>query len=200
VDFLLHSSWGFVVDRYASEEVRTKFVQPAIRGEGFVGIATTESGGGSDIGGLKTVAKKEGDEWVINGEKMYISGTEEVQKFEIAYLDDNPKTSPWSVANVEGLTIALQMLGDEYNETRFSFTWSAPVLGPELIATVDLHISEGADMIIGAAYGMEAEIRHFPTSPEPFMHPTRNRTASTMAISGLTTTSRTRDQETVTRE
>ena len=80
VYFLLHSSWGFVLDRYASEEVRNKFVQPAIRGEGFVGIATTESGGGSDIGGLKTVAKKEENEWVINGEKMYISGTEEVQK------------------------------------------------------------------------------------------------------------------------
>jgi len=78
--FLLHSSWGFVVDKYASEEVRAKFVQPAIRGEGFVGIATTESGGGSDIGALRTVAKKDGNDWIINGEKMYISGTEEVQK------------------------------------------------------------------------------------------------------------------------
>jgi len=80
VYFLLHSSWGFVVDKYASEEIRTKFVQPAIRGEGFVGIATTESGGGSDIGALRTVAKKDGNDWIINGEKMYISGTEEVQK------------------------------------------------------------------------------------------------------------------------
>src|SRR3972149_81262 len=93
VYFLLHSSWGFVVDRYASEEVRNKFVQPAIRGEGFVGIATTESGGGSDIGGLKTVAKKEDNEWVINGEKMYISGTEEVQKLGGGYWI-TARTSP----------------------------------------------------------------------------------------------------------
>src|SRR3990170_5605911 len=93
VYFLLHSSWGFVVDKYASEEVRNKFVQPAIRGEGFVGIATTESGGGSDIGGLKTVAKKEENEWVINGEKMYISGTEEVQKLGGGYWI-TARTSP----------------------------------------------------------------------------------------------------------
>jgi len=93
VDFLLHSSWGYVVDEYASDEVRDKFVRPAMRGEGFVGIATTESGGGSDIGGLRTVAKKEGNDWILNGEKMYISGTEEVQQMGGGYWV-TARTSP----------------------------------------------------------------------------------------------------------
>jgi len=60
VFFLVQSSWGFVVDRYATEEIRNAVIRPAIKGNAFIGIATTE--------------------WIINGEKMYISGTEEVQK------------------------------------------------------------------------------------------------------------------------
>jgi len=80
VFFLVQSSWGFVVDRYATEEVRNAVIRPATKGNAFIGIATTESGGGSDVAAFKTVAKKEGNEYVINGEKMYISGTEEVQK------------------------------------------------------------------------------------------------------------------------
>jgi acyl-CoA dehydrogenase len=80
VFFLVQSSWGFVVDRYCSERVREEYVRKAIKGEGFVGIATTEAGGGSDVAAFKSTAKKEGDEWVINGEKMYISGTEESAK------------------------------------------------------------------------------------------------------------------------
>jgi acyl-CoA dehydrogenase len=80
VFFLVQSSWGFVVDRYATEEVRNIGIRPATQGKAFVGIATTESGGGSDVAAFKSTAKKDGDHWIINGEKMYISGTEEVQK------------------------------------------------------------------------------------------------------------------------
>jgi acyl-CoA dehydrogenase len=105
VYFLLHSSWGFVVDRYASEEVRTKFVRPAMKGEGFIGIATTESGGGSDIGALRTVAKKEGNEWIINGEKMYISGTEEVQDLKGGYwITARTSPPPSPTATHKGIT------------------------------------------------------------------------------------------------
>ncbi|MHA1581676.1 MAG: acyl-CoA dehydrogenase family protein [Candidatus Baldrarchaeia archaeon] len=86
VFFLVEASWGYVIDRYCSEEVREKYIKKAIRGEAFVGIATTEPGGGSDIASVKTTAKKEGDEWVINGEKIYISGTEEAKKMGGGYF------------------------------------------------------------------------------------------------------------------
>jgi len=80
-----------------------------------------------------------------------------VEKFVIAYMDDNPKTSPWSIVNIEGLAEALFKLEDEYPEYDFSYIWSAPVSGSELVATVDLHVAQGAKMIIGAAYGQENE-------------------------------------------
>jgi len=77
VHFLVESSWGFVADRYCTERVREECIRPAIKGEAFMGIATTEAGGGSDVAAFKTVAKKEGNDWIVNGEKTYISGTEE---------------------------------------------------------------------------------------------------------------------------
>jgi len=80
VFFLVQSSWGFVVDRYCTERVREEYVRRAMKGEGFAGIATTEPGGGSDVAAFKSTAKKQGNEWIINGEKMYISGTEEAKK------------------------------------------------------------------------------------------------------------------------
>ncbi|MEM3550856.1 MAG: acyl-CoA dehydrogenase family protein, partial [Candidatus Bathyarchaeia archaeon] len=73
----VETGWGFTINRYCSEIVREKYVKPAIKGEKFIGIATTEPVGGSDVAGHKTTAKKEGNEWVLNGEKTFISGTEE---------------------------------------------------------------------------------------------------------------------------
>jgi acyl-CoA dehydrogenase len=81
VFFLVESSWGFVADRYCSEQVREKFIKKAIKGEGFIGIATTEAGGGSDVANVKSTAEKEGDTWLLNGEKLYTSGTEEAKKW-----------------------------------------------------------------------------------------------------------------------
>ncbi len=84
--FLVEASWGFVVDRYCSEQVRAEFVKKAIKGEGFIGIAITEAGGGSDVANVKSTAKKEGDTWVLNGEKLYTSGTEEAKKWGGGYF------------------------------------------------------------------------------------------------------------------
>ncbi len=77
VHFLVESSWGFVADRYCTERVREECIRPAIKGEAFIGIGTTEAGGGSDVAAFKTTAKKDGNNWIVNGEKTYISGTEE---------------------------------------------------------------------------------------------------------------------------
>jgi len=84
--WLVESSWGFVVDKYCSEEVREAVIHKAIKGDAFIGIASTESGGGSDVAAFKSTARKEGDSWILNGEKIYISGTEEAKKLGGGYF------------------------------------------------------------------------------------------------------------------
>jgi citronellyl-CoA dehydrogenase len=58
---------------FGSDELRQHFLTPSIRGEMVSAIAVTEPDAGSDVAGIKTRAVRDGDEWVINGTKIYIT-------------------------------------------------------------------------------------------------------------------------------
>ncbi|MFH1266912.1 MAG: acyl-CoA dehydrogenase family protein [Planctomycetota bacterium] len=74
---LLCLGWSYLLARHGTEEAKREILPRVASGEWFLGIATTESGGGSDLANIKTVARHEGDRLIINGEKSYISGAEE---------------------------------------------------------------------------------------------------------------------------
>ena len=76
--YLVEAAWGFIFARYGSEQLKQELLPQVCAGRAFVGIATTEPGGGSDIlGATRSRAVLEDDEWVLKGEKMYISGIRE---------------------------------------------------------------------------------------------------------------------------
>ncbi|MDZ7771543.1 MAG: acyl-CoA dehydrogenase family protein [Balneolaceae bacterium] len=54
-------------------EQKKRFLTPLARGEKLAGWCLTEPGSGSDASGMKTTAVREGDEWVINGSKIFIT-------------------------------------------------------------------------------------------------------------------------------
>ena len=56
---------------HGSAELRAEFLTPAIRGELVACLGVSEVGGGSDVASIKTTAKKDGDDYVINGGKMW---------------------------------------------------------------------------------------------------------------------------------
>jgi acyl-CoA dehydrogenase len=74
---LLCLGWGFLLARHGTEEAKREILPRVASGEWFLGICTTEPGGGSDLANIKTVARHEGDRLIINGEKIYISGAAE---------------------------------------------------------------------------------------------------------------------------
>tara|TARA_R110002095_G_scaffold114131_1_gene99697 strand:- start:6752 stop:7897 length:1146 start_codon:yes stop_codon:yes gene_type:complete len=59
--------------RFGSDELRRDYLAPAIAGEMVGCVGVTEAAAGSDVASLKTTARKEGDDYVINGSKMYIT-------------------------------------------------------------------------------------------------------------------------------
>ena len=59
--------------RYGTDELRKEFLAPAIAGEVVTSIAVSEVSGGSDVAAIKTVARKDGDDYVIDGSKMWIT-------------------------------------------------------------------------------------------------------------------------------
>lgn len=91
----VETGWGFTLNRYCSDEIREKYIKPAINGEKFAGIATTEPGGGSDVAGFTSTAERDGDDWILNGEKTFISGTEEAKEMGGVYWV-NVRTGPAS--------------------------------------------------------------------------------------------------------
>lgn len=58
---------------FGSDELRERYLRPAIAGEHVTAIAVSEPDAGSDVAGLRTRAERDGDEWVINGSKMWIT-------------------------------------------------------------------------------------------------------------------------------
>jgi citronellyl-CoA dehydrogenase len=61
------------IARFGSEELKQEFLAPTLRGERVCSIAVSEAGAGSDVASIKTSARKEGGDYVINGSKMWIT-------------------------------------------------------------------------------------------------------------------------------
>lgn len=59
--------------RHGSHELKKQYLEPAIRGEMVAAIAVTEPNAGSDVASITTRAERDGDFYVINGSKMYIT-------------------------------------------------------------------------------------------------------------------------------
>ena len=59
--------------RYGSDELKREFLAPTIAGDLVGCIGVSESGAGSDVASVRTTAKKDGDDYVIRGEKMWIT-------------------------------------------------------------------------------------------------------------------------------
>jgi glutaryl-CoA dehydrogenase (non-decarboxylating) len=59
--------------QWGSEDQKQRFLVPQARGEKFAMFGLTEPGVGSDVANMRSSARREGDEYVINGEKMWIS-------------------------------------------------------------------------------------------------------------------------------
>lgn len=77
--------------RYGSDELKAKYLAPSIRGELVASIAVTEPDAGSDVAGIRTRAVRDGDEWVINGTKLYITtGTQSDWLCLLARTSDEP--------------------------------------------------------------------------------------------------------------
>jgi alkylation response protein AidB-like acyl-CoA dehydrogenase len=63
----------YFIYKYGSEELRRRYLVPALRGEIVATFALTEPNAGSDVAGITTRAEKRGDRWVLSGTKTWVT-------------------------------------------------------------------------------------------------------------------------------
>jgi len=80
VFFLLEAGWGAILARHGTEEAKREVLPPVCAGKAFLGIATTEPTGGSDLAAMRTTSRAAADGFVLRGEKCYVSGVEEAKR------------------------------------------------------------------------------------------------------------------------
>ena len=67
--------------RYGSDALRDEFLAPAIAGERIASIAVSEPQAGSDVAAIRTVARRDGGDYVIDGQKMWITNATQADFF-----------------------------------------------------------------------------------------------------------------------
>jgi butyryl-CoA dehydrogenase len=84
-----HTSLGMSpILYYGTEEQKQKFLVPAAKGEKLMAFSLTEPHSGSDSGALITEAKPEGDYWVLNGNKIFVTNGKEADQIIVMAAND----------------------------------------------------------------------------------------------------------------
>ena len=84
-----------------SDDLKARVVPPVLRGDKIAALAITEPGGGSDVASLRTTAIRDGDDYVVNGEKTFITSGMRADFISVAV-----RTNP-EVKGADGISLLL---------------------------------------------------------------------------------------------
>jgi acyl-CoA dehydrogenase len=88
------------VVRHGSPELQRKVIPDVLAGKKIAALAITEPGGGTDVSALKTTARREGDEYVIDGEKVFITSGVRADWLTVAVRTDLKNKGPMGISMV----------------------------------------------------------------------------------------------------
>ena len=110
----------FPIHAYGSDEQKDRWLPAMARGEAIGCFGLTEPHGGSDPGNMKTHAKRDGDDWIINGSKMWITN---------ATIADAAVVWAMTDEGVKGFIVEKDMPGYEAQEIENKFSLRASMTG-----------------------------------------------------------------------
>jgi acyl-CoA dehydrogenase len=90
------------IESYATEKIREQWLPPCVSGEVITGVAMTEPNAGSDLAAIRTTAVKDGNHYVVNGSKTFITNGINGDLFITAV-----KTDPEAIPPHKGISILL---------------------------------------------------------------------------------------------
>jgi len=87
---LVNGLFTYPVLAFGTEEQKKRYIPPVARGEKFAAHANTEPAAGSDVAGIQTTARKEGDMYILNGRKIFITGADKADYFVVSARTNPP--------------------------------------------------------------------------------------------------------------
>lgn len=141
-----HSVASKLLVRYGTEEQRQRYLPRMATGELRATMALTEPSGGSDLQAMRTTARRDGGDWVINGSKTWISNAR--RSGLVALLC---KTDPAATPSHRGISILLVEKVPGFTVSR-----DLPKLGYKGVESCELHFDDcrvPADALLGGEEG-----------------------------------------------
>jgi len=86
------------VAKFGGEALKQRVIPPVLRGEKIAALAVTEPGGGSDVAALRTTAVREGDHYVVSGEKVFITSGMRADFLTVAVRTDPTSQGPGGIS------------------------------------------------------------------------------------------------------
>jgi len=87
--FSVHVTVGNIINAFGDESQKKKYLPKMATGEKIAALSVTESGAGSDIAAVSTMAKLEGDSYRMNGSKLFVTSGEEADHYVIIARSNN---------------------------------------------------------------------------------------------------------------
>jgi glutaryl-CoA dehydrogenase (non-decarboxylating) len=95
--------------QWGTEEQKQKFLTPQAKGERYAAFCLTEPGAGSDVAAMRSTARRDGDDYILNGEKMWISLATKAHHF-LWFAKTDPNARP-AHAGITAFVVTSDMAG-----------------------------------------------------------------------------------------
>lgn len=116
----IHNMVTWMIGSFATQEVIDEWVPELVAGEKLGSYCLTEPGAGSDAASLRTSAKKDGDSYVLNGSKMFISGAGETDVLVVM-----ARTGGEGARGISAFVVPADAEGVSYGKAEEKMGWNA---------------------------------------------------------------------------
>ncbi len=136
----IHNMATWMASTWGTQEVKDEFCADLVMGEKLASYCLTEPGAGSDAASLRTTAKLEGDHYVLNGSKMFISGAGETDVLVVM-----ARTGGEGAKGISALLVPANAEGVIYGKAEEKLGWNAQ---PTKLITFD-NVKVPANYLLG---------------------------------------------------
>ncbi len=118
----IHNMAAWMISSWGTAEVKSVWCEPLHLGQKLASYCLTEPGAGSDAGSLQTSARKDGDDYVINGSKMFISGAGSTHVLVVMARTGTPQEGP---GGISAFAVPADLDGISYGKNEDKMGWNS---------------------------------------------------------------------------